>query len=378
MGTYNKIVKMRLFFCFLASAYAEQTVSCNDENGAVFMTATVPKGDIQRNLADEVDGWTDDGKGNYVAEWSNFNTDAFTVVEDAERAVEGSLDGSTYRALVISTEVSSNGCKTANVDKVNVCVKTGHTLKFECAYSLETKMLNTADLTVSGSDTEKSAIGTGKLNYVLAVNKAMTIGDLATATITPKTSGLVYATVNSCSVSHDDDNNADTADAKIELFNSNMVPEKNPLGVTITTGSGKDVLDFGWTSFKWSTQKVDGSDIAEKQTLSCEIGLSLTEKDKARTWTEAQHDKTCGDFANSFDYEEEYIWYAYDDAAEDYYALYSYEVSLTKCKQLCEEHANCGGIRLTSDVFYCHLFSKENCDGTEFDNYSDYISWALV
>ena len=145
-------------------------------------------------------------------------------------------------------------------------------MDFECAFSLENQDLNTADFTVSGSDTEKSAKNTGKLGYTLAVNTGMTIGDKAAATITPKTKGLVIATVNSCSVSNEEE------DSRVKLFDSNKAPQTNPLGVSIDVGSGKDILKFGWSSFKWSTTKVNDKDVIKDQELSCNIGLSLKKK----------------------------------------------------------------------------------------------------
>merc|ERR1712153_250661 len=46
------------------------------------------------------------------------------------------------------------------------------------------------------------------------------------------------------------------------------------LGVTITTGQGDSTLGFAFNSFKWSTSKVGGNDVAENQDLTCAISLA--------------------------------------------------------------------------------------------------------
>merc|ERR1712147_439710 len=107
---------------------------------------------------------------------------------------------------------------------VNVCVKTGHKLTFECSYSLEDQNLDTVDITVSGSDVAESATGTGTLTYTLAISgsNAFTIGDEAAATITPKTAGLVHASINECNVSHDHDNDSSNADESVSIIDAGL------------------------------------------------------------------------------------------------------------------------------------------------------------
>merc|ERR1712128_401925 len=46
------------------------------------------------------------------------------------------------------------------------------------------------------------------------------------------------------------------------------------LGVTITNGQGDSTLGFEFNSFKWSTSKVGGNDVAENQDLTCAISLA--------------------------------------------------------------------------------------------------------
>merc|ERR1711935_1135728 len=46
------------------------------------------------------------------------------------------------------------------------------------------------------------------------------------------------------------------------------------LGVTITTGQGDSTLGFAFNSFKWSTSKVGGNNVAENQSLTCAIALA--------------------------------------------------------------------------------------------------------
>lgn len=234
------------------------------------MKATVPKDFVQDDLSQKTD-WNLVDK-NYVAAWSSFTGDGFTMMEGEKTKPDGITK---YRALIITKTIDSQGCTKKNVDGVNVCIKTGHNLVFECSYSLEDQDLDSVDLTVSGSDSEATAVNTGTLTYTLGVNTGLKIGDVATATITPKTAGLVEATVTECSVEHDQDGNSATTPQSVGLFNSGVVPDFNPLGVGIATGTGLDALTFSWNSFKWTTTKKNNADVVESQHLKCKISLAL-------------------------------------------------------------------------------------------------------
>merc|ERR1711970_25274 len=263
---------MKLFGALLVAARADPSVTCNNENDEVVMRAKVPVGDVQKDLSLLADWSLDDASENYVAEWTSFTGTGFTI-EQAERTKLS--DSTKYQALVITKTIESDGCTKALVDGVNVCIKTGYDLDFECAYDLSDQELDTVDFTVAGSDVANSAVGEGTLTYTLEVNSGLKIGETAPATITPKTAGLVEATVESCTVQHDDDSNAGTDDSSVNLFDSNEIPDPNPLGVTFGDVKGNGVLDFNWASFKWTTQKKEGQDVVETQSLKCNISLRL-------------------------------------------------------------------------------------------------------
>jgi len=266
---------MKLFGTLLGAAWAKSSVTCNNDNGEVVMSAKVPKADVQFDLSSLAD-WSLDSEDppNYVAEWTSFTGTGFAI-EQAERTKLS--DSTKYQALVITKTIDSDGCTTALVEGVTVCLKTGHELDFECAYDLSDQELDAVDFTVAGSDSEKTAVGEGTLTYTLEVNSGLKIGETALATITPKTAGLVWATVNSCTVEHDHDGNGATDDSSIKLFESNTLPNPNPLGVVFGVVKGKNVLDFNWASFKWTTQKKAGQDVVETQNLKCSISLKLHE-----------------------------------------------------------------------------------------------------
>ena len=172
--------------------------------------------------------------------------------------------------LVMTHTVSSDGCEDVEVDGVTVCKAIGHVITFTCSYPMKDQILkNEKDFAVSGSDTEKTATGTGKLDYKLVVDKTtFAIGSTVTATITPVTSGLVYATIESCSVKNKGKSES------VKLIDDGMQREC-ALGVDITNGQGNGNLGFTWSSFKWSTELVGGAaSPAEDQEVSCNISLS--------------------------------------------------------------------------------------------------------
>jgi hypothetical protein len=281
---------MKLFAFVAASAYANtpSVKSCNDVNGQVVVSATVPVDSVQEDLSALAD-WTKSANGkSYEASWNDFSDPAKWTKTQEERTRVNPNDGSTikYQALVLKTTIDSEGCDKKKVDDVEVCIKTGHKLSFECSYSLENQDLD-SDFTVSGSDFVDSQSGVGKLTYTLALtNSALTIGETATATITPKTSGLVHASINECHVAHDNDGDSHTNDETVSIIDAGLYPIC-PLSASIETGKGTGVLTFSWTSFKWTTQKKDGSDVVEDQTLKCAISLSMTAQGPQKSdWTD--------------------------------------------------------------------------------------------
>ena len=132
------------------------------------MAMTIAESDVQQAPA----GWAlSGGVYSYTVPASTTNT---------AMAVDGTKN------LVMTHTVASGGCKKEDVDGVKVCTKTGHVITFTCSYPMDNQDIKTdTDFKVSGSDTEKTATGTGKLTYKLEVDKAsFSIGSKVSATIT--------------------------------------------------------------------------------------------------------------------------------------------------------------------------------------------------
>ena len=122
------------------------------------------------------------------------------------------------------------------------------------------------------------------MTYTLALaNGDLKIGETATATITPKTSGLVHASINECHIAHDHDSVFTTGDQTVSIIDAGLQPMCT-LSAAIETGKGTGELKFSWSSFKWSTTKKSGADVKESQSLKCSIALSLTAQGSTSNW----------------------------------------------------------------------------------------------
>lgn len=237
-------------------------LTCNDGD-AVKMSVTMPKSLSPYTVLSDLADWSDDGNGNYVASWDSW------VASEITEETRTAANGDTYQVLVLTKE-SDAGCTEATVDNVKVCTKTGHDLSFKCEYSLADQTLDQQAFTVSGSDKEATAEGSGKLNYKLTVdNTAVAIGSTITATITPVTAGLVDATIATCAVTHK------TKSESVDIIKANLKPTCE-LGAAIATGQGKANLSFSWNAFKWTTTKVNDADVVEDQEVECTIKLAKT------------------------------------------------------------------------------------------------------
>ena len=126
------------------------------------MQATVAKTEVQADLS-KLSNWIEEN-GNYVGTWTTF--------DDSEKAsAQREINGQTVRALVLTKTVDSGGCTEETVDGVTVCIKTGHALTFECAYSLEDQDLEQAPFTVAG---KFNIYQINKFNHSLIVSKVRT------------------------------------------------------------------------------------------------------------------------------------------------------------------------------------------------------------
>lgn len=322
-------------------------LSCNDGD-AVKMSVVLPKSLSPNTDLSELDDWSDDGNGNYIASW-----DAW---EDSEITEETRQDakGNDYQVLVL-TKASDAACADATVDDVKVCTKTGHDLSFKCEYSLADQTLDQQDFTVSGSDKEATADGIGKLNYALSVdnNAEFKIGSKVTATITPATKNLVDATIKSCTVTHKGNKES------VDIVKDNLNPTCE-LGAAIATGQGKEDLVFSWRAFKWTTSlDTNKKEIVEDQQVKCTIELAKKAAVKSGQTCKA-YAKAAGELTWSDPLKQRFC--------VDY--MHSAQVPLEQCKQMCENDDHCFSI--THDDYdsyydYCYLHDEEDCDEIAID-----------
>ena len=168
--------------------------------------------------------------------------------------------------LIMEKVLGGGDCNREDVDGVAVCTEVAETVTLQCKYSLEEQTIaDTFDVT--GQDVSATAEGTGSLDYTLVVEDNKAIGDTVKFTITPVNSGLVYATVKSCDVTHD---NGDALTIVGHGSEHCTNPVVNAAALTNRFTSNA-VIEGTWKAFKWSTATTDN---VESQGLSCKIGLS--------------------------------------------------------------------------------------------------------
>ena len=168
--------------------------------------------------------------------------------------------------LIMEKVLGGGDCNRVDVDGVPVCTEVAETVTLQCKYSLADQTIDDT-FDVTGQDTTATAEGTGSLDYTLVVEDNKQIGDTVKFTITPVNTGLVYATVKSCDVTHD---NGDA----LTIVGHGSEHCTNPVvGTAALTNrfTSNGIIEGTWTAFKWSTATTDN---VESQGLSCKIGLS--------------------------------------------------------------------------------------------------------
>ena len=218
--------------------------SCNDENGVIQMQVTL-RGHSGTYAG--IDPAT--GKGTFA-------------IDDLEASFSDDGDW-----LIMEKELGGTGCTQIEVDGVNVCSQVGETITLQCRYSLAEQTIADTDFKVTGQDTATEAENTGTLEYSLVVEDNKKIGDVIKFTISPKNSGLVYATIKSCDVTRGTD--------RLTIIGHGDDDKcKNPVvNVESLTDywSSQGAIEGTWTAFKWSTTADNN---VETQGLSCKIALS--------------------------------------------------------------------------------------------------------
>ena len=168
--------------------------------------------------------------------------------------------------LIMEKVLGGGDCNRVDVDGVAVCTEVAETVTLQCKYSLADQTIDDT-FDVTGQDTTATAEGTGSLDYTLVVEDNKAIGDTVKFTITPVNSGLVFATVKSCDVTHD---NGDALTIVGHGSEHCTNPVVNAAALTNRFTSNA-VIEGTWKAFKWSTATTDN---VESQGLSCKIGLS--------------------------------------------------------------------------------------------------------
>jgi len=233
-------------------AAPKMSVTCM-KNDLVHMTASVPVDEVQMDLT-KMQWALDTVNKVYTKSWT---------AADFDQQSEMSVDKNDN--LVLTKRVKAD-CKTTKVDKVTVCVETGHTLDFQCKYPLGTRTVKN-NFDVSGHDADVDAEGVGELKYTLNVaDNNVDIGNKVAVTVTPLNKNLVYAQLNDCNVTYKGQS------VSILDFDNATLQPVCAIGAHVGTGHGNSDLTFDWQAFKWAT--ADKNAGKESQTISCTIALS--------------------------------------------------------------------------------------------------------
>ena len=230
-----------------------------DPESPIQMTATIDNVDIKYDLTEDNDWTCNSETGQCTRSWS---VDQFDSDEGEKTFTDGNL--------ILKKRVAQE-CKDTKVDDVTICIAEGHDLEFICKYPLETQTVKST-YDVTGHDTNVSKEGVGKLNYKLVATKSVEIGNKINVEVEAINKGLVWHSLQDCSVSKGDEN--------VSILNWNKDVNSlvsfcpNVLNAAIQTTTHQDVTKFSWTAFKWTTS-TQGD--VERQTIQCTISLS---KDK--------------------------------------------------------------------------------------------------
>jgi len=225
--------------------------SCNAPDGTVQITA-----ELYNPSRGAPDGFVQDALDElkYTAK--------FTLDDDLDQSF--TVNEIDEHVLVLSKRFEIAGCDSVKVDGTSVCRQVGRTYNFQCWYPLRDFDVDST-FQVTGTDHEDHAAGQGNLEYTLAVDSAVQIGQRFNMKVVPKNPGLVYATVKSCYVMFNEQ--------EVAMFGHNQ-PKciNNWLGASWLTefASSRDTVEGYWTAFKWSTS----SNKVEEQQLKCNIALS--------------------------------------------------------------------------------------------------------
>ena len=229
------------------------------------MTATVNNNDVNYDLTQD-DEWECDNAGSCTRSWA---ADQFTG--DGETSFS-----STH--LILKKQIALD-CTTAEIGGITICIEQGPIETFKCKYPLDTKTVSNAyDTTGNNNNVTTGAQqeGTGTLNYKLVLaDTEIKIGDDIDVEVVAVNEGLVWHTLQDCTVSKDD--------KKVSILNwyetdNNLVTNcPNYVNAFVTRPSDDKVTTFGWSAFKWLTSDSDDKVDMESQTIECQISLSQDE-----------------------------------------------------------------------------------------------------
>merc|ERR1719454_514568 len=236
---------------------------CNNDDGEMILDCTF------RNSAGPPNAqWTQTEDGTYNRVYSADDHDVTKTFDQ--------VDGKdVLKMSVLASEFNDNDAVCDNEVTVNglgVCtsaVKAAY--KFTCVYPLDDQVIE-QDVEVQFQATfevETEAEQSGRINYDLVVDNEVTMGNTVNFIVKPKTPGIVFATVKSCSIK--------MGSNQIDIFGHNgkdmcYLEELGAAWADKSSGSG-DVSGH-YTAFQFMN---NGLNEAEDQSFSCTIGLSEEE-----------------------------------------------------------------------------------------------------
>ena len=260
------------------------------DDSPILMTATIANSEIKYDLTADTDWTCSSSTGDCTRSWTvdKFNGEDETTFTESH--------------LILKKRIAQE-CKDTKVGDVTVCIEQGHTIDFTCKYPLDAQTVkNTFD--VGGHDTNVSKEGFGQINFKLFATENVEIGDTVNVEIEAVNKGLIWHSLQDCTVSKGDD---DVSILKWNSSDGSLVSVcPNVLNADIQTATNQDMTNFSWTAFKWSTSTQND---VERQTIECKISLS---KDKpvikTPTCAEQQANKEAENDEEEVDVEERTIF----------------------------------------------------------------------
>jgi len=230
---------------------------------------TVDRGSL--SLVDESDG-------NQVDASQCLGTDNLSTCASDEVCMRdsGSLSYSCQAKDVRfsrTVAISANGSD-SDGDGVNIFFDHSVQIEFTCRYTLATQTV-TSEQNVSGVDQVYNREQSGKFSFSMALagDDSIQIGQTRSFSISPTQTGLIYASVEQCTVrSGENSYQLMRGNSFAEMctdWATNFVNTDNP-----NTWSSDSTMSFSYRAFRWNTS---GQTI-EAQTIECSLKLNFSQQ----------------------------------------------------------------------------------------------------